>query len=74
MQERNTMSWDDANKPFATLKDGTDVWEMGDWEGIGQILSAVTTEKNKAELEQLTRTEWVPRKLLNGDASMQTIK
>jgi hypothetical protein len=68
------MSWDDANKPFATLKDGTDVWEMGDWEGIGQILSAVTTEKNKAELEQLTRTEWVPRKLLNGDASMQTIK
>jgi len=68
------MSWDDVNKPFATLKDGTDVWEMGDWVGIGQILSAVTTEKNKAELEQLTGTEWFPHKLLNGDASMQTIK
>ena len=67
------MSWDDVNKPFATLKDGTDVWEMGDWVGIGQILSAVTTEKNKAELEQLTGTEWVPLKLLTGDPCMQTI-
>lgn len=67
------MSWDDVNKPFATLKDGTDVWEMGNWKGIGQIYSAVTTEKNKAELEKLTGTMWVPHKLLNGDDSMQTI-
>ena len=67
------MAWDDANKPFATLKDGTDVWTMGNWEGIGQIFSAVTTEENKAELEQLTGTEWVPHKLINGDDSMQTI-
>ena len=67
------MAWNDVNKPFARLKDGTDVWSMTSWEGIGQIYSAVTTEKNKEELEQLTGTEWVPHKLLNGEDSMQTI-
>jgi len=67
------MILEDANKPFATLKDGTVVWPMANWEGIGQIFSAVTTEKNKEELEQLTGTKWVPHKLLNGEGSMQTI-
>jgi hypothetical protein len=64
---------DDVNNLFARLKDGTIVWSMASWEGIGQIYSAITTEKNKEELEQLTGTEWVPHKLLNGEDSMQTI-
>ena len=67
------MTWDDVNNPFATLKDGTDVWILGNWEGIGQIYSAVTTEENKEELEQLTGTMWVSHKLINGDDAMQTI-
>ena len=49
-----------------TVDDVVEIVDLGEY-------SAVTTEENKEELEQLTGTEWVPHKLLNGEDSMQTI-